>query len=168
MKTFELIERCRKDRQSRYMPPSDEEKQYAESYISKALSIMGLSDWTVFVSYKKTKKFRAEIHVVEGARVAHLALARPFWEDSDDLKLWTIAHELIHVHTSEMCQSVEGCFKPHVSESNWESTYYAFHSAEERCVDNLAKAMMSLLPPWNPPKQKEKTELKPKKKKNKN
>lgn len=151
MKLIAPIELGPESGQAIGMLPTKQEREYAESYIRRAMQILGLSEWVLFVSYKKTKKFRAEINVVEGSRVAYLTLARPFWEGSDEMKLWTIAHELTHIHTSEMCQAVEGCFKPHVSESNWESTHYAFHISEERCVDHLAKVLMKLLPAWDPP-----------------
>lgn len=117
-------------------------------YLSKLKCVLKLCDWTIDLSDEFCDdECNAMIDPVCGRKLATLYLNKSFCDYSVEKQVHSLVHELIHLHHISATDIIRVDLPRHLSQSCYEILWSGFKRQIEYCVDGLADAVCSLVPP---------------------
>lgn len=119
-------------------------------HIRETANLLGLYDWQLTLSHVAADDddAGAMVRVIPRRRWATIHLASDFATFTDEQKHHYIVHELLHLHTNPMMQTIRDSMPDLLSLNTWTLFENVTTDHEERIVDNLATVLAPLLPPW--------------------
>lgn len=117
-------------------------KAKAKKWLKLAQKKLGLAHWDIEVKYKATLDARAEARATDTSNTAVITLGGHFFDDDEATQKWTIVHELLHLHTARLCESIQAALheQPALAAQ--------VDLQEEAMVDAIAKHVALLI--WPP------------------
>ncbi len=111
-----------------------------KKWVREAQRKMGLAHWVIDVRFSRRLDCRAETAVLENSQHAIITFGPHHLADDERMQKWTVAHELMHVHTARLCES----FSSAVAEKH---LLEQVDQREEQMVDALGKCWAEVIWP---------------------
>lgn len=108
---------------------------------------MGLSQWRFIVDREPcTDGHYADVTVSGLKWQATIQLKAGFVDRSPAERRETMVHEMLHVHTADICDALTPLRENIGSGAIWAAFYHNHDKAEERAVDGLAQVIAPFMP----------------------
>lgn len=111
---------------------------------------MGLADWSITVSLEMLDEDSgntAEAHITNDSSAAEIWLCHGWPDKTPDDALWTVVHELMHLHTHRMSDHVDKLIYDRFSPFETRLAWSFWTSAHETTVDNIARHWSGMMDP---------------------
>lgn len=117
-------------------------------YVRTLADAMGLRDWVIEVQATPCDdEHLAEVNCIYGQQLAHVHLCEGWKTLDPELQRSTLVHELIHVHTSLLVQSLADMLEASsLGTKSVKLIEASTHLLEEALVDRIAVAWSQTLP----------------------
>jgi len=113
-------------------------------YIRDMADELGLKDWKITLMDEPCGEgLSADITSVVGRKVAKMRICPDFLQATAESQRNTIIHELLHLHTDGMRQTICGDLNNSgaLSKPQCDIFWYTFDRMDEYCVDGIANAI---------------------------
>lgn len=77
-----------------------------KKWVREAQKALGLGHWCIEVKFSRSLDARAETSVTEFSQHAVIRFGTVHLLDDEPMQKWTVLHELLHVHTARLCESI--------------------------------------------------------------
>ena len=125
----------------------DERITSVQRWVDAALPLLRLSQWEVRVSAEPSENDAwADIEAHSQADMATLRISADYWKQDADKRRQILTHELLHLVTARLDQTVDG-LEETLGSTAWGVFEPQFENATERVVEHLARILARHLPP---------------------
>ena len=128
------------------MPIKRDKWDELEAYVADLQIALNVANWKVTITREASDvEAWADINPHEQNATAELRVSHDFWRQTPDLQRETLVHEIIHLITARLDQTVEALADA-MGKVLWAVFEPQFVNATERAVDHLAKVIAPTFP----------------------
>ena len=129
------------------MPVQKQDKWSAlEAYVQEIQAALNVAEWRVTVAREASDvEAWADINPSEVAQTAELRVSHDFWAQSASRQREVLTHEMLHLVTARLDQTVEALEEP-LGKVAWAVFEPQYEMHTERVVDHLALVLAYTLP----------------------
>jgi hypothetical protein len=121
-------------------------------YVEQLAALLNLQDWVINVS-RHALNDQVDDSLAECAFRSHykdveMRFRSDFMQMPADERRQNIVHELIHIHTRSLWKQADTICKRVAGEDQYQLIYDLLDHSHEQCVEELARSIAPLLPPY--------------------
>jgi len=126
--------------------PTPDKYDALDAYVAELQVAMNVTYWKITVARDASDvEAWADINPHAQAETAELRVSHDFWKQTPELQREVLTHEMLHVVTARLDQTVEA-MEEAFGKIAWAIYDPLYEDATERVVDHLAK----VIAPWLP------------------
>ena len=118
-----------------------------EEYVQALQVTLNVANWKVTITQEASDvEAWADINPSEVAYTAELRVSHDFWNQSAERQREVLIHEMLHIVTARLDQTVEALEEP-LGKVAWAIYDRQYEMATERVVDHLAVVFCTMIAP---------------------